>query len=321
MEARDIKKIAVLGAGVIGSSWTTNFIWKGFPVNLWLYSADEEVKVKQEIKKNLESLAENGVIDKEDISNMMKSVNYTTSLELALNDVQLIIEAIIEDLSVKQKFLTEIDKYANEEAIYASSTSYKLITDITKFTQFSKRCIGAHPYNPPHLIPLVEITIPEGEKGSPETARIAANFFEIINKVPVILNKDVPGFIANQIQSAVSTKCGELLQEGVCTAEDIDKAVSFGPGLRWATMGPYLIYQLGGGEGGIKGLTLHIGKANLEDKSEQAIKELEIYADFIQGEVDKELANRAPEFGNDNESLRKFRDKMIIKILKGHKKI
>lgn len=154
MEARDIKKIAVLGAGVIGSSWTTNFIWKGFPVNLWLYSADEEVKVKQEIKKNLESLAENGVIDKEDISNMMKSVNYTTSLELALNDVQLIIEAIIEDLSVKQKFLTEIDKYANEEAIYASSTSYKLITDITKFTQFSKRCIGAHPYNPPHLIPI-----------------------------------------------------------------------------------------------------------------------------------------------------------------------
>jgi len=321
MEAKDIKKIAVLGAGVIGNSWVTNFIWKGFPVNLWLYSADEEPKAKYEIQKNLERLAENRVINQEEISEMMKSINYTTSLGIAVKDVQFIIEAIIEDLSIKQEFLYEIDKYANEDAIYASSTSYKLISEITKKTQFSKRCIGAHPYNPPHLIPLVEITIPEGERGSTETARIASEFFESINKVPVILKKDVSGFIANQIQSAVSTICGELVTDGVCTAEDIDKAVSFGPGLRWAIMGPYLIYQLGGGEGGIKGITLHIGKSNLEDQSEQAIKELEIYADFIQGEVHKELANRDPEFGNDNESLQKFRDKMLITILRGHKKI
>jgi carnitine 3-dehydrogenase len=321
MEASDIKKIAVLGAGVIGNSWTTNFIWKGFPVNLWLYSAEEETKARTEIKMNLDSLAENEIINKEDIPNMMKLINYTTSLDIALSNVHLILEAIIEDLVIKQELLRKVDKYASADAIYASSTSYKLISDITKLTQYSKRCIGAHPYNPPHLIPLVEITIPDGEKGSQETARVAADFFESINKVPIILKKDVSGFIANQIQSAVSDKCGELIEDGVCTAEDIDKAVSFGPGLRWATMGPYLIYQLGGGEGGIKGITLHIGKSNLEDQSEQAIKDLELYADFIQEEVNKELANRAPEFGNDNESLRKFRDKMIIRILKGHKKI
>ena len=86
-------------------------------------------------------------------------------------------------------------------------------------------------------------------------------------------------------------------------------------------MGPYLIFQLGGGAGGIKGITLHIGKANLEDKSEEAVKELEVYADFIQGEVDKEMENRSPEFGKTNESLRMFRDKLLIKILKEHKKI
>lgn len=321
MEAKNIKKIAVLGAGVIGTSWVANFIWKGYPVNLWLYSADEETAVKQAIQGHLEGLAINGIFKKEEIPKMMKLINFTTSLEIAVKDVQLIIEAIIEDLTIKQQFLAEIDNYANTEAIYASSTSYKLISDIAEFSKFSKRCIGAHPYNPPHLIPLVEITIPEGERGLKKTAEIAAEFFESINKVPVILKKDVPGFIANQIQSAVSTKCGELITNGVCTAEDIDKAVSFGPGLRWAIVGPYLVAQLGGGDGGIKGITLHIGKANLEDPNEQAIKELEFYAEFIQGEVNKEMANRSPEFGNDNVSLRQFRDKVLIKLLKEHHKI
>jgi 3-hydroxyacyl-CoA dehydrogenase len=321
MDAKIIKKIAVLGAGVIGNSWTANFIWKGYPVNLWLYSADEETTAKQAIQGHLEGLAINGIFGKEEIPKMMKLINYTNSLEMAVRDVQLIMEAIIEDLTIKQKCLGEIDKYAQKEAIYASSTSYKLISEIARFSQFSQRCIGAHPYNPPHLIPLVEITIPEGEKGSIKTAQIAADFFESINKVPIILKKDVPGFIANQIQSAVSIKCRELLLNEVCTAEDIDKAVSFGPGLRWAIVGPYLVAQLGGGEGGIKGLTLHIGKSNLEDPNEQAVKELEIYADFIQGEVNKEMAKRSPEFGNNNKSLRKFRDRLLIKILKEHKKI
>jgi len=318
MEVKDINKIAVIGAGVIGNSWTANFIWKEYPVNLWLFTAEEENIAKQEIQEHLESLAINGVFGKEKIPEMMKLINYTSSLETAVKDAQLIQESIIENLEIKQKLLADIDKFANPDAIFASSTSYLLISDIAKFSQYSKRCIGAHPYNPPHLIPLVEITIPEDDKGSIETAELAAEFYKTINKVPVILKKDVPGFIANQIQTAVSTICGELLANGVCTAEDIDKAMSFGPGLRWATMGPYLIYQLGGGKGGIKGLTLHI-RGESEDLMSR--KELETYANFIQGEVDKEMANRPPEFGNDNESLRKFRDRLIIKILREHKKI
>lgn len=321
MEAKDIKKIAVVGAGVIGNSWTANFIWKGYPVNLWLYTADEEDIAKQEINEHLESLAINGVFGKEEIPDMMKLVKYTTSLETTVKDVQFIQESIIEKLEIKQKFLADIDKLASPDAIFASSTSYLLISDIAKFSQYSHRCIGAHPYNPPHLIPLVEITIPGGDKGSIKTAELAAKFYEKINKVPVILKKDVPGFIANQIQGAVGTICGELLVNGVCTAEDIDKAMSFGPGLRWATMGPYLVYQLGGGKGGIKGITLHIRGESGEPMDEQERKQLEMYANFIQGEVDKEMAKRPPEFGNDNDSLRKFRDRLIIKILREHKKI
>lgn len=321
MEAKEIKKIAVIGAGVIGNSWTTNFIWKGYPVNLWLFKPEEGEIARQEIHDHLENLAINGVIGKEKIPDMMNLITYTTSLEAAVEDVQLIQESIIENLEIKQKLLEDIDRYAHPEAIFASSTSYLLISEIAKFSKYSQRCIGAHPFNPPHLIPLVEITVPEGSKGLTKTAEKAAEFYESINKVPVILKKDVSGFIANQLQAAVGAKCGELLTTGVCTAEDIDKSMCFGPGLRWATMGPYLVYQLGGGKGGIKGLTLHIRGESGEPMDEKAIKELETYANFIQGEVDKEMAKREPEFGNDNDSLRKFRDRLIIKILREHKKI
>ncbi len=147
------------------------------------------------------------------------------------------------------------------------------------------------------------------------------DFYKLINKVPIILKKEVSGFIANQIQGAVSTKCGELLAEGICTVEDIDNAMSFGPGLRWATMGPYLVYQLGGGKGGIKGFMLHIGMASLDITDKQALEEYKTYANFIQEEVDKIMAKRPSEFGNENESLRKFRDRLIIKILRERKKI
>ncbi|MHA1914312.1 MAG: 3-hydroxyacyl-CoA dehydrogenase family protein [Promethearchaeota archaeon] len=321
LEALDIKKIAVLGAGVVGNSWVANFIWKRYPVNLWLFTAEEESTAKQVIQDHLNGLALNGVFNKGEIPEMMNLISYTTSLGEAVKDVDFIQEAIIENLEIKQEVLAQIDKNARPEAIFASSTSYLLISDIAKFSKNPQRCIGAHPYNPPHLIPLVEITIPEEGRGSRKTAKNASDFYESLNKVPIILKKDVPGFIANQIQGAVSTMCRELLDTEVCTAEDIDKAISFGPGLRWATMGPYLIFQLGGGEAGIKGITLHIGRAHLEDDSEQGIKDLEDYAEFIQGEVNKELENRAPEFGNDNESLRKFRDRLIIKILREHKKI
>ncbi|MFX1325360.1 MAG: 3-hydroxyacyl-CoA dehydrogenase family protein [Promethearchaeota archaeon] len=321
MEAKDINKIAVIGAGVIGNSWVANFIWKGYPVNLWLYDSKEEKKAQKEIKEHLESLAINGIINRDEITDMMKLIMYTTSLESAVKDAQLIQEAIIEDLEVKQKLLEEIDTFASPEAIFASSTSYLLISAISKFSKYSQRCISAHPYNPPHLIPLVEITIPEGDKGSKKTAQVAAEFYESINKVPVILKKDVSGYIANQIQAAVSALCRELLENSVCSIEDIDKAMSFGPGLRWAIIGPYLVAQMGGGEGGIKGITLHIGKANLEDKSEKALKELEFFAEFLQVEVNKEMSNRDPEFGNDNDGIRKFRDGVLIKILKEHKKI
>ncbi|MHA1730180.1 MAG: 3-hydroxyacyl-CoA dehydrogenase family protein [Promethearchaeota archaeon] len=320
-KSKDIKKISVIGAGVIGNSWTTNFIWRGFPVNLWCYTEGEKTTAKQIIQDQLNTLVLNGVLEKEKIAKIMNLVNFTTSLEEAVKNVEFIQESVLENLELKQKLLANIDKFANPESIFASSTSSLKISDIARNSQYSKRCINAHPYNPPHLLPLVEITIPEGEtKGSKQTAEVAAEFYRSIKKVPIILKKDYPRFIGNQIQSAVMAKNSELLQEGVCSIEDLNKAITFGPGMRWGIMGPYLIYQLGN-LGGIKGLMMHILPEELRNADKKALKEHERVADFVQSEVNKEMLNRSPEFGNDNESLRKFRDKMLIEMLKIHKKI
>lgn len=316
MEAKDIKKIAVIGAGVIGSSWATNFIWKGYPVNLWIFTEAEEEVARKEIQKHLEILVSNGVLEKEKIPQMMSLVNYTNSLEDAVKDVQFIQEATPDYLELKQKMLARIDEFSSPEAIYASSTSYLMITDIAKDSPYSKRCIGAHPYNPPHLLPLVEITKPKGKKGSSETTKTAYDFFKSIGKEPIILKRDVSGFIGNNIQNAVTEKCMGLITSGVCSFEDVDKAICFGPGLRWATMGPNLIFHLGGGSGGIKGLMMHLKPDSL--KADQGLEKV---ADFLQREVDKEIANRLPEFGNTDEGLREFRDYMLIEMLKMHKKI
>lgn len=311
IKAKDIKKIAVIGAGLIGNSWTVNFIWKGYKVNLWFHTESKIKEASHQIKEYLETMTLHNVIKKEEIPRMMGLINFTISLEDAVKDVEFIQECVREDLEMKQKLLAEIDKFANPEAIFASSSSKLLISDIVEHSKYSKRCISGHPYTPPHLIPLVEISKPEGEKGSIKTAETAAEFYRLINKEPIILKKDVSGYIANQIQGALLSKCAEIIQNGVCTLEDIDKAVSFGPGLRWAVAGPYLVGQLGGGDGGIKGLWTQVGGRSINTQ----------YLDFIQTEVDKEMANRSPEFGNDNESLRKFRDHMLIEILKIHKKI
>ena len=192
--------------------------------------------------------------------------------------------------------------------IYASSTSFLLISDITKDTKFGKRCIGAHPYNPPHLLPLVEITIPEGHPEAIETAKIALDFYRSLDKEPVILKKDVSGFIANAIQSAVYTRTKELLEDGVCSVEDLDKAICFGPGMRWASMGPNLIYQLGSVSGGIKGLMTNVKPDFVlqADDPVKAAKEYEEYAGFLQDGVNEEMSSRKAEFGNTDETLRAF---------------
>lgn len=321
MEVKDIKKIACLGAGTIGHAWATYFIIKGFPTNLYdmVKTSLEESKIK--IRRNLTTLAENGIIKKEMVENYMSLIHYTTDIKEALHDVQFIQESLPEQYEIKQNVIKDVDEIINPHSIFATSTSGLLISEIAKYSKHPERIIGGHPWNPPHLLPLVEVV--KGEKTSDKTLQITYNFYKLIGKEPVILNKEALGHIANRLQAAVYREIINLVLTGVCTIEDVDKALTFGPGLRWGIFGQALIFHLGGGKNGTIEFMEKIGPsmdlwiADLADWK-KVPKE---WAKIGHEGVLKEIANRPAGFGNTIETLVKYRDKMLIDLLKLHKKL
>lgn len=242
-------------------------------------------------------------------------------MEEAVKEVQFITESGPESYEIKQKMVEEMEQYTSKDTIISSSTSGLLITEIAKNAKYPERFIGAHPYNPPHLIPLVELT--KGDKTDTHVLDVAKEFYQMIDKEPVVLQKEALGFICNRIQMAVYREVCDLVMNGVCTIEDADKAVTYGPGLRWAIMGPSLVFELGGGEGHIDGLMKHLNPSIslwLHDMAD--FKDFpEEFPQIAREGVEASLKNRPAEIGNDDASLAEYRDKMLIELLKLHHKL
>ena len=321
MEAKNIKKVACVGAGVIGYSWALYYSLKKLSVNVYDLT-DEKLDLAQtRIHESLLNLKQNDVITDEGISEIENRINYTTNMEEAVKDVDFITESGPENYEIKQKMVEEMEKYTKEDTIIASSTSGLLVTEIAKNAKHPERFIGAHPYNPPHLIPLVELT--KGEKTDEKVLETAKDFYQKIDKEPVVLQKEALGFICNRIQMAVYREVCNLVMKGVCTIEDADKAVTYGPGLRWAIMGPSLVFELGGGEGHIDGLMKHLNSSIslwLHDMADFKDFPKE-FPEIARKGVEESLKNMPKEIGNDDASLAEYRDKMLISLLKLHKKL
>lgn len=321
MEAKDIKKVACVGAGVIGYSWALYYSLKGLTVNVYDLTDEKLELAKRRIHESLLNLKNNDVVNESEITEIESRIYYTTSMEEAVKDVQFITESGPESYEVKQKMVEEMEKYTSKDTIISSSTSGLLITEIAKDAKYPERFIGAHPYNPPHLIPLVELT--RGDKTDSHILEVAKEFYQMIDKEPVVLQKEALGFICNRIQMAVYREVCNLVMNGVCTIEDADKAVTYGPGLRWAIMGPSLVFELGGGEGHIDGLMKHLNSsislwlhdmADFKDFPEQ-------FPEIARKGVEEAMKNRPREIGNDDQSLAEYRDKMLISLLKLHNKL
>ena len=321
MEAKDIKKVACVGAGVIGYSWALYYSLKGLTVNVYDLTDEKLELAKRRIHESLLNLKNNDVVSESEITEIESRIYYTTSMEEAVKDVQFITESGPESYEIKQKMVEEVEKYTSKDTIISSSTSGLLITEIAKDAKYPERFIGAHPYNPPHLIPLVELT--RGDKTDSHILEVAKEFYQMIDKEPVVLQKEALGFICNRIQMAVYREVCNLVMNGVCTIEDADKAVTYGPGLRWAIMGPSLVFELGGGEGHIDGLMKHLNSsislwlhdmADFKDFPEQ-------FPEIARKGVEEAMKNRPREIGNDDQSLAEYRDKMLISLLKLHNKL
>jgi len=244
-----IKNVACVGLGTVGHSWATLFAIKGYDVSAYDVSQEVLRTAMERVKASAEFLAEKGLVTEEDAESALNRIRVTTDMTECVAQADYIQESTFESYDAKKKVFSEIDR-KNDTAIIASSTSGLLMSEIQKAAKKPERCIVAHPWNPPLLLKLVELV--PGEKTSQQTIQATYEFMENLGKIPVVVKKEVPGFIGNRLQAALWREALNLVNNGVATVEDVDRVVWAGPGARWAIMGPFLTFHLGGGPGGLK---------------------------------------------------------------------
>jgi len=246
-EGRAIETIAVVGCGTVGASWTALFLSFGYDVIATDPSPSAEARLIAFVARATPQLEDLGHRE-------TGSLTFKASLESAVAEADFIQENATENEAFKQDLLARIDRAARPDAIVASSTSALLRSRIVADCAHGARHIVAHPFNPPHLLPLVEIVGVDQDV----IARACA-FYRSVDRVPIVLKKEVPGHIANRLSSALYREAVYLVEQGIASVADIDAAISEGPGMRWSIMGPHMTYHLGGGEGGIAHYLDHLG--------------------------------------------------------------
>jgi 3-hydroxyacyl-CoA dehydrogenase len=244
MKLEDIKNITVLGSGIMGHGIAQSFLMGGYPVTLFDISDAILATAEAHVKKNLALFFTSGLIKEEDIEACMGKLTTTTDLEKAVSGADFIVEAVPEDLNLKQDLFEKIESYTDENTIIASNTSSLTLKAIGEKVKDKSRLVVTHWFNPPHIVPTVEVV--KNEDTSDETVDIAYELMEKIKKSPVKINWEIPGFIVNRIQIAMVREVLNLYKKGVAGAADIDRAVKGSMGFRLASIGPLLTIDLGG---------------------------------------------------------------------------
>jgi 3-hydroxyacyl-CoA dehydrogenase len=241
----EINRVAIVGTGLIGSSWAACFLAHGLDVVATDPAPGTEDKMRQYVEVAWPALTKIGLAQGASTSRL----RFASNLEETLAGVDMVQENSPEREPLKIKLFAEIDSILPPPAILVSSTSGIPMSRIQSECKHPERCVTGHPFNPPHLIPLVEVV--GGTKTSAETIEGAMRFYRTMGKRPMHIRKEIGGHVANRLQAALYREVAYLIDQDVVSVADADAAVCMGPGLRWALMGPNLIYHLGGGPGGI----------------------------------------------------------------------
>lgn len=239
----NIKKIGVAGSGTMGSGIAQILASRGYEVVLYDLGQDYLDRGRGIISTYQGHLIDNDLLTKEEASKTFKHIDFSLDKN-DFADCDLIIEAIVEVLDIKIDFWRQIEKVVRTDAILASNTSGLSINAMSTHVKDKTRFIGTHFWNPPHIIPLVELI--RADETSEEVLATMKELVESVGKESVVVNKDVPGFIGNRLQFAVFREALKILEEGVASAEDIDRAMKFGPGFRYPALGPLETADLGG---------------------------------------------------------------------------
>lgn len=253
MSRQVYSKIGIVGTGVIGASWAAYYLSRGYDVSATDPAPEAENKLRALVESVWEPLSRMGLT--KDAS--LDRLSFDSNLGKALAGVDFVQENGPERLDIKRELFTEIATAVGEKVIIASSSSGILISDIQDAASNPGRIVLGHPFNPPHLIPLVEVV--GGRKTTPETIETTLAFYTSIGKKPIHIQQEIKGHIANRLQAALWREAFYLVNKGVASVADIDTAIAHGPGLRWALLGPFMNLHLSGGAGGIGHVIDHLG--------------------------------------------------------------
>ena len=249
----DISSVACVGVGTIGGGWAAYFLSRGLSVRAWDPSPDAEAKLRRLIDAAWPALTALGLA-----ANASKD-NFTVHSDLheAVRGVGFVQESAPENLQLKQDLLAQIAEAVSPDVVIGSSTSGYGMTEMAQKAQDPSRLVVGHPFNPPYLIPLVEVV--GGSETDPRATTWASGWYEFIGKSVITMDREVPGFIANRLQEALWREALHMVDNGEATVEQIDLAITDGPGLRWPLQGPMLTFHLAGGEGGMAHMLDHFG--------------------------------------------------------------
>lgn len=249
---KPVRRIAIVGTGVIGASWAALYLARGFDVVATDPAPNAEANLRQYIDAAWKDLTVLGLSPKASRDHL----EFTLDMKKALSDADFVQENGPERQDFKIKLFADMDAATPADSIIASSSSGLTMSVMQSACNHPDRCVIGHPFNPPHVIPLVEVVA--GEKTSTEAVEQAISFYTSIGKKPIRLQKEVVGHVANRLQAALYREVVYLIEQGVLDVADADTAVCWGPGLRWGVMGPNLLFHLGGGQGGIQHFMDHL---------------------------------------------------------------
>ena len=253
-----VRSVAVVGTGVIGAGWAAHFLRMGFDVAAWDPGDGAAERLTASVRHAWPVLEKLGLRPGASASRL----RFAGSLAEAVDGAGFIQESAPEVLDLKIKLLAELDAAAPPGVVIGSSTSGFLMSDMAVAARAPGRLIVAHPFNPPYLIPLVEVV--GGRSTDPAAVAWAERFYRHTGKVCLTMDREVPGFVADRLQEALWREALHMVDSGQATVQQIDDAITWGPGLRWALMGPMLTFHLAGGAGGMAHMLDHFGPALLE---------------------------------------------------------
>jgi len=249
----NVKSVGIVGTGVIGASWAAFFLARGFDVRATDPAEGAEGKLRKLVADYWPTLQELGVA-KNATPDRLK---FDKDLKKILAGVDFVQENGPERLDIKRELIANIDAAVPDHAIIATSSSGILITSIQDAAKHPERVLLGHPFSPPHLIPLVEVL--GGKLTSDDAVKQAIAFYASVGKKPIHIRREIKGHVTNRLQAALWQEALWLVEQGIATVADIDTAISYGPGLRWGLLGPFLNLEIAGGAGGLAHLLEHLG--------------------------------------------------------------